>query len=1110
MTYSVRHALVLSYLVLAPALVAQIQPAPRAPLGIYVVVNVEQNINQQQPITPAALDAYFDTLYQSLLDDAAVSGLTLQVHWDTLNPNPPSGANAYFWNYVDDAFNQAAAWNAANPAQTPKTIQLIVTAGFQTPQWVLNEIPSCDGLFQSQTPPSTCGLATFTGYSEQGDGTQLPLPWNPVYKSAWQTFLTALAARYGSNPLFVSIAVAGPTAASAEMILPNDNNSNNPQTQFGANFDIAPNDMWRQLLLFQYPAQPAYQDTDQAFVDAWDAAIDMYGTIFSGLTLVATTGDGLPNLSSNYTILPAFTSYCGNPNMDCAAETAILSYFIEPSKGGANAKATQTSGMEASRVNGANLGVTGVKLLSQSTAQFTAPSAQILGGEQFNTSFSNDPLGEGCTSTFPPNASDTPAGCTIPPSCTGEGCLPIACIPSACLAPGVTLANLSSYTKFSQVPATDLIPPEQSEYNVLSVYFAGTAVAAQFGGTPGPTPPPLNYLQIYSPDIQYAEAHVSAPAQVVETGGTVSVTAQQLLNQASQAFAQIAEQTVSLQLPSLSITKKHSGVFTQGQQFATYTVTVSNGASGGPTSSTVTVTDTVPAGLTLVSMSGTGWDCSISGCTRGDVLNPGSSYPAIIVTVNVAANAASPQTNQASVSGGGSASASASDVTTVEPVGAPAVVSVVSPSVAVTGVPTNATLAWGPAAGAASYQVYFGIATSPLVLTTTGTSYTPPTMKDNTTYFWSVTAVNAAGSMSSAVFSFTTATKNGCSLSLPTVSATLPPTGTSTVETCPNGSGQPSCGVTPEVPLTLTVTPSAACGAWTAISSNPAFLQVTSGATGSGTGTVGFVLLNNTHNGQQSDTITVATATASATYIVTEAGSGNSEVYREVYALYEQLLGRDPDPAGFAFWSGSGGAGLGQMADSFLTSPEAFNSDFAVMAAYQGATGGAPTYAQFAAAVTSVRAGTQTVPGLFNSLIGSGYTSTTLYENLLNRQPTAADSSCTSMTLVNCFQAIIGFPSSTTPVGAANNEFQSTGIYHTTLAADHTNGLYVQMIYYVTLSRNPDASGLSFWTGIANDGGPGVLFDGSAGYPTRIQILGPGTPNQGFIGSSEFQGLFAN
>ena len=148
--------------------------------------------------------------------------------------------------------------------------------------------------------------------------------------------------------------------------------------------------------------------------------------------------------------------------------------------------------------------------------------------------------------------------------------------------------------------------------------------------------------------------------------------------------------------------------------------------------------------------------------------------------------------------------------------------------------------------------------------------------------------------------------------------------------------------------------------------------------------------------------------------------------------------------------------------------------------------------------------------GLFNSLTGAGYTSATLYQNLLNRAPTPADSSCTSLTLANCFQTIIGYPSNTAPVGAVNNEFQSTGIYNTTLAADHTNGLCGQMIYYVTLSRNPDAAGLAFWTGIANDGGPGFLFQGNAGYGTRIQILGPGSPNQGFIGSPEFQSLFEN
>jgi hypothetical protein len=48
-------------------------------------------------------------------------------------------------------------------------------------------------------------------------------------------------------------------------------------------------------------------------------------------------------------------------------------------------------------------------------------------------------------------------------------------------------------------------------------------------------------LQIYYQDIQYAQRNVNAPAQVVEAGGTVSTTAQDLLNLASQKLMEIAE-----------------------------------------------------------------------------------------------------------------------------------------------------------------------------------------------------------------------------------------------------------------------------------------------------------------------------------------------------------------------------------------------------------------------------------------------------------------------------------------------------------------------------------------------------------------------------------------
>ena len=53
--------------------------------------------------------------------------------------------------------------------------------------------------------------------------------------------------------------------------------------------------------------------------------------------------------------------------------------------------------------------------------------------------------------------------------------------------------------------------------------------------------------------------------------------------------------TTVTQLPDPTISKSHSGNFTQGQTRATYTITVSNGGTGS-TSGTVTAIDTLPRG----------------------------------------------------------------------------------------------------------------------------------------------------------------------------------------------------------------------------------------------------------------------------------------------------------------------------------------------------------------------------------------------------------------------------------------------------------------------------------------------------------------------------------
>jgi probable HAF family extracellular repeat protein len=122
--------------------------------------------------------------------------------------------------------------------------------------------------------------------------------------------------------------------------------------------------------------------------------------------------------------------------------------------------------------------------------------------------------------------------------------------------------------------------------------------------------------------------------------------------------------------PVLSVTSTHAGSFAPGQQGATYSVTVTNAATAPPTNGTITVTETVPAGITLVLMNGNGWTCPGSNtCTRTDSLSPGASYPPITVTVNVAGGATSPQVNWVSVSEGSVWLANSSDSTAIQGLG---------------------------------------------------------------------------------------------------------------------------------------------------------------------------------------------------------------------------------------------------------------------------------------------------------------------------------------------------------------------------------------------------------------------------------------------------------
>ena len=127
--------------------------------------------------------------------------------------------------------------------------------------------------------------------------------------------------------------------------------------------------------------------------------------------------------------------------------------------------------------------------------------------------------------------------------------------------------------------------------------------------------------------------------------------------------AATASITVAVGAPDLAIAKSHAASFVMGQT-GEYTITVSN-VGQGPTAGAVTVTDTLPAGLTATSLSGEGWTCALASlsCTRGDALAAGASYPPITLTVSIAATAPSSLDNTATVSGGGDASPDDNTVT---------------------------------------------------------------------------------------------------------------------------------------------------------------------------------------------------------------------------------------------------------------------------------------------------------------------------------------------------------------------------------------------------------------------------------------------------------------
>ncbi len=114
-----------------------------------------------------------------------------------------------------------------------------------------------------------------------------------------------------------------------------------------------------------------------------------------------------------------------------------------------------------------------------------------------------------------------------------------------------------------------------------------------------------------------------------------------------------ANDSITVLVPDLTITKSHTGASFFSGGSVTFTLTASN-VGAGPTVGTVTVSDTLPAGLSATAISGAApWSCTLAplSCATTAVLAPGAAYPPIAVMANITGSGT--LVNNAAIGGGG-------------------------------------------------------------------------------------------------------------------------------------------------------------------------------------------------------------------------------------------------------------------------------------------------------------------------------------------------------------------------------------------------------------------------------------------------------------------------
>ncbi len=197
--------------------------------GIYVIDAIHRN-----------------SIDKVILNSPSIDGVVLEVPWSAIEPQE----GKHLWSNIDSILAQAAAYS--------KKVSLVLGAGWQIPSWVYN-----DGVRQfkfvwdhSTWGPKLCSVVA------------IPLPWDATYLAKWSELVSAIGARYDSDPRIASVKVTGINSKTQETFLPSSVNQKiSSGTTSCTSYDDVAN--WQAAGYTRLKIEAAWQSVMKMFAQAF-------------------------------------------------------------------------------------------------------------------------------------------------------------------------------------------------------------------------------------------------------------------------------------------------------------------------------------------------------------------------------------------------------------------------------------------------------------------------------------------------------------------------------------------------------------------------------------------------------------------------------------------------------------------------------------------------------------------------------------------------------------------------------------------------------------------------------------------------------------------------